>query len=121
MSDRPKATLAVYKDFLRSGRGADRAIAAFANAMSARGYAVHVITQQRPEEPLSVTFDPAVTCHHVRMSRIRSLTGGFNKLLLRSSIGAAFLRRALPWLDLMRETSLRLQACLESLQPDLVI
>ena len=82
------ATLAVYKDFLRSGRGADRAVAAFANAMAARGHAVHVITQQRPEEPLSVTFGAAVTCHHVPMSRIRSAAGFLNKLLLRTAMGA---------------------------------
>ncbi len=117
----PNARLAVYKDFLRSGRGADRAVAAFANAMAARGYDVHVITQQRPEEPLSVTFAPEVTCHHVRMSRIRSAAGALNKLLLRTAVGARLLRRALPWLDLMRETSCRLQACLRGVRPDLVV
>lgn len=114
------ATLAVYKDFLRSGRGADRAVAAFANAMAARGHAVHVITQQRPEEPLSVTFGAAVTCHHVPMSRIRSAAGFLNKLLLRTAMGARLLR-ALPWVDLMRETSRRLQACLRELRPDIVV
>lgn len=115
------ATLAVYKDFLRSGRGADRAVAAFVNAMAARGHTVHVITQQRPEEPLSVTFAPTVTCHHVRMSRIRSAAGWLNKALLRTAAGARLLRGALPWLDLMRETSRRLQACVRGIAPDVVI
>lgn len=121
MSAPRHATLAVYKDFLRSGRGADRAVAAFANAMASRGYAVHVITQQRSEEPLSVTFDSTVTCHHVRMSRIRSAAGFINKLLLRTALGARLLRGVLPWLDLMLETSRRLQACLRGIHPDLVI
>ena len=121
MNTAARPVLAIYKDFLTSGRGADRATAAFANAMAQRGYTVHVITQQRPSQPLSVTFDAAVTCHHVPMSRIHSLAGSFNKLLLRTTFGARLLRGAFAKVDLMLETSRRLQACLQRIQPDLVI
>lgn len=113
--------IAVYKDYLRSGRGADRTVAALVNALAERGYEVHVVTQQRPTEPLSVTFLPAVVCHHVRRSRIRSAAGFINKFFLRTAAGELFLRRFLPWLDLMRETSLRLHARLAQIAPDVII
>ncbi len=114
-------TLAVYKDVIRSGRGADRATAAFVNAMVARGYCVHVITQQHPSEPFSVTFSPKVTCHHIPSTAGRSFLRGLNKLFLRTAWGAKVLRTVLPSLDLMRETSLRLQATLRAIRPDIVI
>ncbi|MEG1552672.1 MAG: glycosyltransferase [Kiritimatiellia bacterium] len=114
-------TIAIYKDFLTTGRGADRAVCAFANAMVTYGYQVHIIVQQRSSVPLSVTFDPAVSCHHIRMSRIRSAAGSLNKLLLRSVIGERILRRVFPWIDLMRETSQRLRTCLAEIAPDLVV
>lgn len=113
--------IAIYKDYLRSGRGADRSVAALANALVGHGHEIHVITQQRPTDPLSVTFLPEVVCHHIRRSRIRSLAGFINKLFLRTVFGERLLRRFLPWLDLMRETSLRLHTCLKEIAPEIVI
>lgn len=115
-----KAKLALYKDYLRSGRGADRVTAALANALAARGYDVHVITRQSPAEPLSVALAPGVTCHRVPDGRRRPFAKFLNKLLLRSAFGERVLR-ALPGLDLMRRTSLRLQDCLNHLRPDLIL
>ncbi len=115
------ATLLIYKDYLRSGRGADRATAALANALVARGHTVHVLTQQRLGDPLSVTFAPAVTCHRVPSERVRGTCLGFlNKLLLRGRLGEAILR-GLPALDLMRRTSLRLQRAIAEIRPDLIL
>lgn len=116
----PKATIALYKDFLRTGRGADRATAALANALAARGYDVRVITQQGAREPLSVTFAPGVTCHRVRPVSLRSVAAFVNKLLLRTRLGARILR-LFPALDLMRRTSRRVQAVLAAIRPDLIL
>lgn len=115
-----KATIALYKDFLRTGRGADRVTAALVNALAARGYAMHVITQQRATEPLSVTFAPGVTCHRVRQVSLRSVAAFINKLLLRSAFGAWVLR-LVPALDLMGRTSRRIQAVLRAIRPDLIL
>ncbi len=117
----PKAVVAIYKDILRSGRGADRATAALANALVTFGYEVHVLTRQEASTPLSVTFDPAVTCHWVKTRGQKSLRGFLNKLLLKTATGAKFLQKCLPSLDLMRDTSMQLQACIERIAPDVVI
>ncbi len=113
--------LVVYKDFLKTGRGADRAIAAFANAMVTYGHEVHILTQQRPTQPFSVTFDASITCHHVRKCRLKSLKGGINKFFLRTAWGERFLCKWLPRIDLMRETSLRLQEAIALIRPDVVV
>ena len=115
-----RAVIAIYKDFLRSGRGADRATAALANALAARGYDVRVVTQQGAGEPLSVTFAPGVTCHRVRPVSLRSVAAFVNKLLLRSRLGAGLLRLC-PALDLMRRTSRRVQAVIRAVRPDLIL
>ena len=96
------ARLVIYKDFLRSGRGADRATATLANTMVQCGYEVHVITQQKATEPLSVTFDPAITCHALPM-RKRPIARLLNKWLLSSAIGEQLLARLFPRLDLVRQ------------------
>ncbi len=116
-----KATVAIYKDVLRTGRGADRATAALANALATRGYTVHIITRQRTQDPFSVTFDPAITCHWVRASRCKACVEFFNKLLLKTSLGAWVLRHMLPFFDLMLRLSRRLHEKVDLIRPDLVI
>lgn len=59
------STLVVYKDYLRSGRGADRAVAWLLGAMIARGYAVHLVTAQPEALPFSVSLPPGVAVHRV--------------------------------------------------------
>lgn len=114
------ARLIVYKDYLKSGRGADRATAAFANAMAQRGYDVHVITQQKEKEPFSVTFDSEITTHSLPM-RKRPFAKLMNKLLLSSAVGERLLARLLPGLDLVRCYSAVLQERIRSLRPDVIV
>ncbi len=117
----PKATIAIYKDIIRTGRGADRATATLANALVALNYDIHFITRQKASDPFSVTFDAGVTCHWVQTPPIKSLSGFLNKLLLRTKAGASFLRRWMPKLDLMRQTSVGLQICIKRIAPDVII
>ena len=114
------ARLVIYKDFLKSGRGADRATATLANTMVQCGYEVHVITQQKATEPLSVTFDPAITCHALPM-RKRPIARLLNKWLLSSAVGEQLLARLFPSLDLVRQHSLALQRLVREIQPDVVV
>ena len=114
------ARLVIYKDFLRSGRGADRATATLANTMAQGGYEVHVVTQQKASEPFSVTFDAAITCHSLPM-RKRPVARLLNKWLLGSAIGEKFLAHVLPRLDLVRQYSHALQRFIGELQPDVVV
>lgn len=119
--ERNGVRIVVYKDFLKSGRGVDRATAALANALAERGNEVHILTQQRQQEPLSVALHPDIVCHRVPRSRIQSLKGEINKLFLHSALGAAVLKRWLPGLDLMRETSHRLREAIAAIAPAVVI
>lgn len=113
--------IAIYKDYLRSGRGADRAIAAFVNAMAERGHEMHVLTRQSPTESFSVTFHPSVICHHVCGLGRHPVAGFVNKLFLRTAFGEAVLRRFFPRLDLMRRISSELRACVNRIRPDVVV
>lgn len=112
--------LAIYKDFFRSGRGADRATANLANAMAALGYDVHIVTRQPAKEPFSVTFASNVTCHCLPM-REHSFVRLVNKLFLSSAVGERLLARFLPKWDLVRAYSVRLQAMFQRLAPDVVV
>ena len=87
----PHPILALYKDVLRSGRGADRVTAALANALAKRGYRVHLLTRQPQGEALSVTLDPAVTLHRVPIPKPGAALRFLNKLLLKSACGARLL------------------------------
>lgn len=116
----PHPILALYKDVLRSGRGADRVTAALANALAKRGYRVHLLTRQPQGEALSVTLDPAVTLHRVPIPKPGAALRFLNKLLLKSACGARLLR-ALPALDLTQQVSLKLQTALREIQPDLIL
>ena len=110
-------TLAVYKDFMKSGRGADRATAALCNALAARGFTVHLLTQQDAATPLSAPLSPAVRLHRLPARR----TPFLNKLLLTSALGARLLRRRLPRFDALRRFSETLQAAVRNLRPDLIL
>lgn len=112
--------LAIYKDVLRSGRGADRVTAALANALAKRGYCVHLLTQQPKGEALSVTLDSTVTLHRVQIPKPSATLRFLNKLLLKSAGGARLLR-SLPALDLTQRVSLKLQATLREIYPDLIL
>lgn len=112
--------LVIYKDFFRSGRGADRATATLANVMAAVGYDVHIVTQQSAKEPFSVTFSPEVTCHCLPSPK-RPLVRALNKWLLSSALGERLLARCLPKWDLVRVYSVRLQAMIARLEPDIVV
>jgi glycosyltransferase involved in cell wall biosynthesis len=112
--------IVIYKDFFRSGRGADRATATLANSMSKIGYDVHVVTQQPAKEPLSVTFESGVTCHNLP-NRKRSFVRTINKLLLSSAFGERILEYCLPKLDEVRVYSRRLQALITDFAPDIVV
>lgn len=112
--------LAIYKDVLRSGRGADRVTAALANALAKRGYCVHLLTQQPKGEALSVTLDSTVTLHRVQIPKPSATLRFLNKLLLKSAGGARLLR-SLPALDLTQRVSLKLQATLREIHPDLIL
>ena len=114
------ARLLIYKDYFRSGRGADRATATVANAMAERGYDVHVVTLQPAKEPFSVTFAPSVTCHCLPNQK-RPFARLLNKWLLTSSVGESILARCFPKLDIVRVVSKRLQAMIERIAPDVVV
>ncbi len=116
-----KAKIAIYKDVLRTGRGADRATAALANALVTFGYEVHILTRQGMNEPLSVTFAPEIVCHWVRGGEAKGIVRGLNKFFLKTRLGAKVLQRLLPWLDCTRRLSLGLHACLQRIQPAVVI
>lgn len=113
-------SLAIYKDVLRSGRGADRVTAALANALAARGYRVCLLTCQPEGVPLSVTLGPGVALRRVAVLKPAPGLRFLNKLLLRTAAGTRLLR-ALPALDLNRRVSLRLQAALREVRPDLIL
>lgn len=112
--------VAIYKDVLKSGRGADRATATVANALAAHGYAVHVVTKQSPGTPLSVTFDPRIAVHHVPLRKASAVVRFLNKVLLRSAFGAKVLGH-LPRLDLQLRTSEALRKTLRTFAPDLIL
>lgn len=112
--------LAIYKDVLRSGRGADRVTAALANALVKRGYRVHLLTRQSEGEALSVTLAPEVVLHRVSIPKEGSLVRFLNKFLLKTAGGARLLR-TLPALDLTQRVSVHLQAALREIHPDLVL
>lgn len=113
--------IVIYKDFFRSGRGADRVTATLANRLASRGYDIHVVTQQSEKTPFSVSFDPAVSCHSVASGKPNPLLKLLNKLLLSSASGARFLKEKLPGADLLFRKSRALQACIHRLQPDAVL
>lgn len=112
----------IYKDVMTSGRGADRATGALANALAERGVEVHLLTQ-KPEEgkALSVDFGPQVRVHLVAVPRRRGLRWRVNKLLMKSAWGARLLRRALPGCDWVLQTSRRLRAELAAIAPEGVL
>lgn len=112
--------LFIYKDVLKTGRGADRATAAMANAMARRGHEVHVLTQQPAHEPFSVTFEANITCHSLPMKK-QPLVRFCNKLLLKTAIGEKVLRYCLPRLDLVRNYAKALQQRVCAIAPDLVV
>lgn len=114
--------LAIYKDVMTSGRGADRATGALANALAARGHEVHFLTQE-PEDgrSLSVVFEPQVQLHLVAMPPRRGVRWRVNKWLLKGALGAKFLRRGLPGCDWVLQASRRLRAQLEVIRPDGIV
>lgn len=114
------AKLLIYKDFFRSGRGADRATATLVNAMVTLGYDVHIVTKQPAKEPLSVTFVEGVTCHNLPDCK-RSIARQLNKWLLTSALGERLLARCFAKWDLVRVYSARLQTLITDLAPDVVI
>ena len=111
-------TIAIYKDVFRTGRGADRATAALANHLAEQGYAVHLFAQ---EEPTSVTFSRAVSCHCVKPRKHPLWKRFVNKLLLRSKAGEKLLRLHLPRLDILREFSRNLRERIAESGAELVI
>ena len=72
--------VAIYKDVMTSGRGADRATGALANALAERGVEVHLLTQV-PEggKALSVDFGPQVRVHLVAVPPRREVRWRVNK------------------------------------------
>lgn len=114
--------LVIYKDVLTSGRGADRATGALANALAERGVEVHFLTQV-PEggKSLSVTFEPQVQVHLVEVPPRHGVRWWVNKVLLKRAWGARLLRRWLPGCDWVLQTSRRLRAVLAEIQPDGVL
>ena len=114
------ARVLIYKDFFKTGRGADRATAALANTMAQRGHEVHVLTQQSAKTPFSVTFDEGITCHAVPM-RKRPFARVLNKLLLTSAFGEAVLQHLFPGMDLVKTYSFALQARVKAIAPEIVI
>ena len=114
--------LAIYKDVMTSGRGADRATGALANALAERGVEVHLLTQA-PEEgkALSVAFGPQVRVHLVAVMPRRGLRWRVNKLLMKSAWGAQLLRKWLPGCDWVLQASRRLRAELAAIAPEGVL
>ena len=114
--------VAIYKDVMTSGRGADRATGALANALAERGVEVHLLTQV-PEggKALSVDFGPQVRVHLVAVPPRREVRWRVNKLLMKSAWGARLLRRALPGCDWVLQTSRRVRAELAAIAPDGVL
>jgi glycosyltransferase involved in cell wall biosynthesis len=112
--------IAIYKDVLKSGRGADRATAALLNALSKRGYKLHLITQHQPNEAFSVTLDAAIQ-HHSIPRPISGFKGFINKFLLKSTIGEKLLRKFFPKCDQVLQTNNHLRRLLESIKPDLIL
>lgn len=113
-------TLVIYKDVLKSGRGADRATATLLNALVHRGYQLHLITQHRPDEPFSVELDPAIQCHSIATPKCRFKTS-INKWFLKYAWGENLLRRFFPSCDLTLQTHRRLRAIIENIHPDLIL
>lgn len=114
--------LAIYKDVMTSGRGADRATGALANALAERGVEVHILTQA-PEggKALSVDFGPQVRVHLVAVMLRRGLRWRVNKLLMKSAWGAQLLRKWLPGCDWVLQTSRRVRAELAAIAPEGVL
>ena len=108
--------VAIYKDVMTSGRGADRATGALANALAERGVEVHLLTQV-PEggKALSVDFGPQVRVHLVAVPPRRGGRWRVNKLLLPSAWGA------LPGCDWVLQTSRRVRAELAAIAPEGVL
>lgn len=112
----------IYKDVMTSGRGADRATGALANALAERGVEVHLLTQApEGERRLSVVLGPQVQVHWVAVPRRWGLRWRVNKGLLKSAWGARLLRRWLPGCDWVLQTSRRLRAELAAIAPDGVL
>ncbi|MGN0886041.1 MAG: glycosyltransferase [Candidatus Spyradenecus sp.] len=114
--------LVIYKDVLTSGRGADRATGALANALADQGYEVYVLTQEPVRgKALSVTFGPQVQVHLVAVPPRRGWRWRVNKVLLKRAWGARVLRRWLPGCDWVLQVSRRLRAELGAIAPDGVL
>lgn len=114
-------TIVLYKDFLKSGRGADRATAMLLNELAKRGYTLHLITQHCLNEPFSVTLDPAIQCHTLTPPKFNGLKRFINKRLLCCAWGERFLRHFLPQCDITLQTHRRLRVLLTSLNPDIIL
>lgn len=114
--------LVIYKDVLTSGRGADRATGALANALGERGVEVHFLTQvPAGGKSLSVVLGPQVQVHLVAVPPRRGARWWVNKVLLKRAWGARVLRRWLPGCDWVLQVSRRLRAVLAEIQPDGVL
>ena len=98
---------------MTSGRGADRATGALANALAERGVEVHLLTQV-PEggKALSVDFGPQVRVHLVAVPPRRGVRWRVNKLLMKSAWGARLLRRVLPGCDWVLQIELMAEGAL---------
>lgn len=110
----------IFKDFLKTGRGADRATARLADVLAQRGDDVHIVTKHSAKHPFSVTLDERVTCHALP-ERKRPLARLLNKLLLTSAAGEWVLRHCLPFADTVLCYSKRFQRLLQTLSPDILI
>lgn len=117
---RKMARILLYKHGLIDGRGADRATAAFANAMACRGYEVHIITRQKEREPFSVTLDERITCHSLPQKK-RPITKLINRYFLQTALGEKILTALFPKLDLVRRYSIKLQCLINQIQPDVLL
>ena len=114
--------IAVYKDVMTSGRGADRATGALANAWAQRGHEVHLFTQCPPKgAALSVKPDARVQVHFVQAPPRKGWRWTANRLLLKTTWGAKVLRRYLPGCDWVMQMGRRVREAVAEVAPEVLI
>lgn len=113
--------IVIYKDVLTSGRGADRATVALANALSQRGHSVYFVTEAPQGGVLSRRFAAGVQVQLVVGPPRSGLRWWIYRLLRRRRWGDYLLRRFLPGCDWGLRISQQLHCLLERFSPEVVV
>lgn len=113
--------IAIYKDVLTSGRGADRATVALANALWQRGHAVCFVTQAPQGGVLSGQFEAGVQVQLVAGVPRSGLRWRIYRLFRRRRWSAYLLRHVLPGCDWGLRVSQQLRGVLVGFAPEVVI